>query len=337
MRLVKLLLLGLIVASLAAMWSVGDSVVSAYADPPEALALRLGGVDLDVPTAEVELSPYASPAAPDTRNRAPVPAVAAGWGELVASLGDQVAEPIILKGGTAALAGVVEGPDGPVAGAVVSVERHTGEGSVSSRLTTDESGQWSLDLIQGGRYRVRAWVPDRLTMGRSEVLFLAEGQARNLAFSLWGVDPEPALGLVSTGPFHHGQVAEVAIGVTRKAIDADGVVKIIPLTFHPVAGSVAGPVGLASGTLTTTDGEGLARFLVQCPEVEIAVDEAPPVSHGVITVTINAEGLVGRVERTANFALPVCEPEPEPEPGSESEPEPEPRTEGDPGTENADG
>ena len=68
---------------------------------------------------------------------------------------------VLISPGSATLKGTVSGPDGPVAGADVHVERIVNGSIGTADVGSQADGTWTLAGIEGGLYRVRAWrVPD---------------------------------------------------------------------------------------------------------------------------------------------------------------------------------
>ena len=189
MRLVKALLFIAIVAGLSMLWSSRDYVIEAYQERPAGEQVTLSGVDLAITRSTIGQSPYVVPAAPDSRGE-PVPALA------FSDVEGEFPE-VVMAGGTARLSGLVTGPDGPVVGATVEIQRHTTDGVAMRRLSTGQTGEWSAPNLLGGRYRVRAWVSGMLAMGGSEVVYLAEDDTHRFEFALWGIDPTPTIELVS--------------------------------------------------------------------------------------------------------------------------------------------
>src|SRR5262249_8051564 len=59
--------------------------------------------------------------------------------------------------GFATLSGIALGPQGPVGGATVHVDRLVGDAVGSVNVAAQADGVWNLPGILGGRYRVRAW------------------------------------------------------------------------------------------------------------------------------------------------------------------------------------
>ena len=294
MRFVKATLFGLIVASLAMGWSSRSSVVDAYRETPSTLELRLNGVDLTVNRSEIEPSPYEVPAAPDTRRRAvvalspPDPAVEA--------------PPVAMSGGRAELRGTVMGPEGPVADAVVGIERHTSDGVGSFRTSTDAGGNWSVSGLPGGRYRVRAWLPGLMTMGRSEVTFLADEEIAGFDFSLWGVDPQPELQFLHGGPIYQNLSGTVAVVVSQRSVDLEGVVVTNPVVGSSVSIEVGRDMTIVSSPMQFTDHQGAARFVLECRAAARPTGQVGPVNPPPDATLIARSGV-----QAETFALPGCQ------------------------------
>jgi hypothetical protein len=77
-----------------------------------------------------------------------------------------------MEGGQLTLRGTVFGPDGPVGGAVVRVERYAGGLFGRRDVTTNKDGRYEVTELVGGRTRVRAWKDDLATT-ESQLGFLA--------------------------------------------------------------------------------------------------------------------------------------------------------------------
>lgn len=252
LRLLPPLALGLGAAAVASQW---DLVTSAYAEPAAPAAeVAFGGLDLAVELTPVEPSPFWFAPAPDTR-------------DVPIGLAYEVAEadpaPPLLTGGTALLKGTVTGPEGPLPGVVVRIERHTRHGMAATDVGTDGLGRWKVDGLAGGRYRVRAWVPGVATMADSAVFFLEEGEPRSLTFTLEPVDPTPRLRFDHRGEIQVGGTGTVAVSVTTRSVDQDGFVVVSGVAGAVVTLEVSGPATVASSP-ATADGDGVARFVVAC-------------------------------------------------------------------------
>jgi len=336
--LVKAALAGLLILALGAMWTNRDWLRDAYRADEPAASIRLSGVDLAFEPTPIEATPYRVPAAPDTRATSRVAPFDAGLPLAVPAPS--------LSGGDATFTGVVTGPDGPVAGAIVRLERHTDHGTISLDTTTDEDGAWAVGPLAGGRYRVRAWLPEMMTMGRSEVRFVADDEVASFEFSLWGVDPAPAFEFVDGGPMYDGLPATVAVVLGWKSIDADGLVVTNPLLGAEVTVETTAQVEVTSQQPIVTNGDGVALVRLRCVPTAVApletqtqtplalpaVESQPAVEPqpgpgGSLTARSGAT--------TAMFALPGCLPnpsfvapvpetEPDTDPDHDHDPDPEP-------------
>ncbi len=175
---------------------------------------------------------------------------------------------VAVKGGQAAIGGVVTGPDGaPVAGATVQLERFVGDRAGTLRTTTGTDGRYLVPDAQGGRYRVRAWLQPTLTTTEPLVDFVAhdasvhdinfalqafEGHRLDLTFDResWGVD----------------DVGLVRATLGRQAVNDEGIVVNQGMPGVQLRLGLSGSANLAPGSspLLTTDGGGLASWRVQC-------------------------------------------------------------------------
>ncbi len=289
MALVKLILGIILLIGLGAIWSNRQPVIDAYrvADRvhPD---LHLSGLDLGVELAAPGRSPYTIALAPDTR----AGATSATPGSSSAVV--PTSAPTI-KGGSSRLSGTVTGPDGPVEGATVRLERHTSGGLAVLDLVTDEAGDWGVSSIQGGRYRIRAWLTGELAMDGSQVLFVAQGPSVSVDLVIARIDPGPHLSFTYRGDLYLGSTGLVAASVTTSTVDDDGVISIsgvsgAMVTLAPSPGLVALPGQVSAGD------DGTARFVLRCDQLGAAT------------------GIVQYQNRRATFALPNCvAPPPPPE------------------------
>lgn len=255
MPVAKLFLLLGMVAGLAMVWSNRAFVVDAYSDTDgPGVDVKLGGLDLTIEPSPIPPSPYEIVAAPDTRE---VPL------KLAYTDVPAVEQPVSIRGGTAQLRGIVTGPDGPVPSATVRLERHSLDGVAVVDLTTDDSGRWSIPRILGGRYRVRSWLTGGLTMAESEVFFLDAGTTETLDFGLHAIDPSASMSYADRGDIYVGLSGTVAISVTTRTVDSNGIVVV-----SGVPGAIVGLTPSAGVTLAPSiavaDTDGVARFVVTC-------------------------------------------------------------------------
>ena len=286
-NLARMVLFAALITGLSAMWASRDFVATAYEERESRGQLRLTGLDLTIEPSEIEPSPFWIDNAPDSRQVA-----------LSVTQNDveiEPASPIKIVGGESRLSGVVVGPDGPIPFATIRLERHTSEGTIGVDVTSDGVGRWTARQLQGGRYRVRAWRPGEATMAGSEVLFLEAKEWATLDLELDEVDPTPTLSYTDRGKIYQGLSGTIAISVTTRTVDDEGISVIAGLpgaivTVSPSSGVVIGPV------VAVTDGDGVARFTVRCLGLGRPFVIA---SHG---------------ELQQSFGLPECVPIPPPPP-----------------------
>ena len=293
MRLVKATLFGLIVASLTMMWANRDYVTEAYEVSENPLQVRLSGVDLEITPTDVGPSPFAVPASPDTRRNV-LPAIAPTGP--VEGEEEEVVE-IDMSDGEARLFGTVSGPDGPIAGATVGIERITSEGIGELRVFSNGEGRWSANRMPGGKYRVRAWIPGISTSGGSEVRYLEHDEKAEFNFTVLAVDPTPTIEFVHGGPIFAHHSGSVAMVMTTRVINENGVVVTSPVSGALVSVVTTSGVSVSTSPISLTDGNGMASFTLTCVGVS---------SGGTITAT---SGVLSQT-----FNLPGCQAIPQPEP-----------------------
>jgi hypothetical protein len=170
--------------------------------------------------------------------------------------------------GRASITGIVTGPDGPVAGATVRVERLVGEGSAVRDLITDADGRYRLENVQLGRIRLRAWRSPDLAQTTEEVLFVSAQMERLIALERfarsdvqWAMAPSP--------PRRGGRV-NVVVQLTTRQVSTDGVVGVEPLTGVGVSLYQQGVLQVLTAGEKLTDERGRALFTLQCVEIGAA-------------------------------------------------------------------
>lgn len=130
--------------------------------------------------------------------------------------------------GAATLTGVVSGPDGPVPGAKVRVERLVGSQRAEITVDADAEGRYTLENVQLGRVRVRAWRPPDLAMMSDDVFFASATTKHNLALDLfgrtdvqWAMAPDTPL---------RGRKVNIVIQVSTRMVDELGRISVVPLS-----------------------------------------------------------------------------------------------------------
>lgn len=170
--------------------------------------------------------------------------------------------------GTVTLTGLVQGPDGPVSGATVRIERLVGDAVSGRTVVTDARGRYTLAGVAGGRLRVRAWkVPD-IAMAREVVVFAKETTVLDLNPERF-INTDVRWAAAPTAPIE-GQAVNLVIEVSRRRVDDLGVVGfelISGLSVKLVALGALQPDGV---TERLTDDSGRAAFPTRCNATGLA-------------------------------------------------------------------
>jgi hypothetical protein len=202
--------------------------------------------------------------------------------------------PLPVTGGAASLGGVVEGPDGPVGGATVRIERWVGGRSGSITLTAGADGRFGASNLLGGRFRVRAWLQPNLAARQSEVVFLANDGSGRVTVELDRFEGQQLQANLDLTAINVDDTAHIRALFTRATVDDDGIVVGAPVPGARI--QLTSPAGLSisgDNPATTNDG-GLATFTVKCDR------------EGAYTVSLTTEGA------STSYTLPTCGPKPAP-------------------------
>jgi hypothetical protein len=199
--------------------------------------------------------------------------------------------------GTAHLAGTVNGPQGPVPGATVRVERFVGDTTQPVDVLTGPDGRYDLAGIGGGRYRVRAFLPPTLAMAAGEVFFLADGDQRTVDLTVDAFDqPRIAVAFAPDPPLL-GDAVNVAVRVTGSVVDADGFVTTQPVAGATVQLTASGGLAPPSPLAQVTAGDGAATFTFTCRSTSATSVQA----------SVRVPGaLPGTAPATASATVPAC-------------------------------
>jgi hypothetical protein len=220
----------------------------------------------------------------------------------LAGVHGQTTTTIGLAPGRAHLGGTVTGPDGPVPGATVRVQRLVGDSLVTTDVVSRANGTWRLDQIKGGRYRVRSWRTPDLTQGPPQVFFLegSEDKAVNLVVERKHGTLVSA-GMAPVPPFV-GQTTSLVVGLRARTVDGLGVVRSIPLANVEVTLAVFGDWRLLSANPVITDPGGRARWQLSCRSIGpqgLAVVVGPETFPLRLPGCSYADSVVGRPSPTA--------------------------------------
>lgn len=196
--------------------------------------------------------------------------------------------------GDAILSGVVTGPDGPVPGATVRIERLVGDAVQVREVRTREDGTWVLEGLPGGRMRARAYAPPSLTMLEPEIFFLSESQPRELRFTLSEHSGVLVRSDVTPRAPTVGSAVNLAVQVVRRVVDDQGVARTQPIPDVPLEVQSSGWTFVDGPGATGSDG--VAVFTFRC--------EQPA------TVTASVVLFDGLQDRSFPLETPSCGPRP---------------------------
>jgi hypothetical protein len=162
------------------------------------------------------------------------------------------------------LAGRVDGPDGPVAGAIVHVERLGARGIASVNVPTAADGTWNVANVLGGRYRVRAWLAPSLGMTRAATLFVSAPRPAPVVLRLARFDGLRIDAVIAPNPPVVGAPANLRVRVLRRAVTGQGYIESTPVASTTVTLAGSGSWGVSGSNPDVTGADGTVTFEVVC-------------------------------------------------------------------------
>jgi hypothetical protein len=169
--------------------------------------------------------------------------------------------------GSSSLSGMVTDQGQPVGGATVEIDRVVGSAYGSARTVTAADGSWSFHGIEGGDYRIRAWMAPNIDMTTPAELFLAAGASQDVNLAVTTYPLEQVLAAVNPAAPVLGQPANLVVQVTTPTVDANGVLHEVPVIGATVT-LVNGPNWqVENGNPLDTTAAGQATFEVECTAV----------------------------------------------------------------------
>jgi len=238
------------------------------------------------PTSEPLVTPMTAPpgfTVADTRGARLLP---------INALASPALPPVPVYGGTATVAGTVTGPDGPVPGATVRIERFIGDRSGMVTASTGADGRFVVGSVYGGRYRVRAWLQPSLAANGSSVDFVADerGAVANFDLTVARHDARALQAALDLTSISVGGSARVRALFTQEIVDENGIVvgtgiSGAKVTLSENAGYL---IDSASPNPGSTADSGIVSWKVTC------------LKEGTPTLTVTAQ------ELSATVKLPAC-------------------------------
>lgn len=166
--------------------------------------------------------------------------------------------------GPVTIVGRVDGPEGPVPGAIVHLERVVGGRTASVDVPTAADGTWNASNVLGGAYRIRAHLAPSLGMLRSQVVFVDALDPKPVVLELERFEGTRVEGAIAPNPPTVGERANLNVRVTSNQVDAQGMVRQTPLAGLVVTLSGTGSWSVLSGNPAVTGSDGVAPFVLTC-------------------------------------------------------------------------
>lgn len=165
--------------------------------------------------------------------------------------------------GTARIVGTVNGPEGPVTGATVKVERFVGA-AVATVQVQSQAGAWSVDSILGGSYKVTIFRPPDLAQTVADVFFLAADETKTLTTNLVRLGANSITASIDPNPPLVGLPAVLTVRFGNGTVDANGQSTFIPRPGIRVQLNLAAGMSNESAPLLLSDGAGAVAWQVRC-------------------------------------------------------------------------
>ncbi|HEV2069833.1 MAG TPA: carboxypeptidase-like regulatory domain-containing protein [Acidimicrobiales bacterium] len=171
---------------------------------------------------------------------------------------------VVIGPGPATLAGRVDGPEGPVEGATVRLERMVGDASAGLDVLTGPDGSWRAPGLLGGRYRIRAWRSPGLAMLEPQILFVEAARPAAVALVLERLQSLAVDIALAPDPPIVGAPVNLLVRISSQIVGDDGVVRATPQAgVGLVLGSGSGWAA-RSPVQVSTDIAGNATFTLIC-------------------------------------------------------------------------
>ncbi len=169
-----------------------------------------------------------------------------------------------LGSGQATLRGTVQGPQGPVSGATVQIERSADGGPTQASITAGPGGTWAVRGIPGGSYGLRAWLPPDLATTAPTTFFLAAQADRVVTLQLSSVSVPIVQAAVAPNPPITGQPAQVVVQINSRRVRSDGSLTTEAAVGLSVQLNTLGAWSIAQPNPAVTDPSGQATWTATC-------------------------------------------------------------------------
>jgi hypothetical protein len=164
--------------------------------------------------------------------------------------------------GRVTMTGVVQGPDGPVEGAIVRIERLVDDQIATMDTVSDAKGVYRLTKIQAGRVRIRAFRPPDL-VGLEPIVVFASG-AFQQPLQVKRFDETSIQWSLAPSEPKVNEAANIVVQVSRQDVGTDGILRQVPV---PAVGVTVTPLGLLQTDLVQealTNERGRVQVTLRC-------------------------------------------------------------------------
>lgn len=193
--------------------------------------------------------------------------------------------------GDATLRGVVEGPEGPLPGAIVRIERIVGDAVQVNEVRAGEDGSWTLFGTPGGRFRVRAYLPPTHASTQPQVFYLADDETRELRLRTTEFTGLAVDSTTRPSDPRVGDAVNVAVRIAERRVGDDGLGREEPVAGVTVRIESSGWTP-RSEEVAVTGADGMVVFEYRCDR----------------TSTVSAVALVGPEPVRVPLTVPGCGP-----------------------------
>lgn len=187
----------------------------------------------------------------------------------LARVGGRTTTTVGMGPGRATLQGVVNGPDGPVPGAVVHAERLVADAVATMDILTGADGRFAMPAIFGGRYRLRAWkqAPDNLALAEPQVFYLEGSEKKDVALTVSRYQGVSVTAAIAPDPPLIDAPSNLVVQAVDRSVGGDGVVRSAPLPGIRAELFGTGDWKAITPLVTAADAAGRARWTLECRRV----------------------------------------------------------------------
>ena len=172
---------------------------------------------------------------------------------------------VVVQPGQATLNGTVIGDEGLIAGAKINIERIVNGQIGQVVLLSAEDGSWRLPMVQGGRYRIRAWRAPDLAQTTAAAVFLGQTETKTLELKVRSIGGTSVTASFAPKVPRTDRDTNLVVRVAQKTVDDDGIVRAAAIPGVQVSLLTSGWTVRTSNP-TFTDGSGLADWTLRCRE-----------------------------------------------------------------------